>query len=293
MTILITGGGGQLALQLQQQAMCQQLAVVLLTRQQLDICQPEQIEAVLDHYDIKYMVNTAAYTAVDRAESEQEKAYAINRDGAAVLAKVCAKKNMPLIHLSTDYVFDGNATVSYDEDSRVNPINVYGHSKWLGECEIRKYLPQHIILRVSSVFGQHGHNFVKTMLKLMMAREQLNVVSDQVSCPSSTVAISNAILSIIANISADKKEWGTYHYCHQEAISWYQFALAIFETAGRCRTLKTKTVAPILASDYPLEAKRPQYSALDCAKIKRHFNIEQISYYPQLKQVIEQYESKL
>lgn len=234
---------------------------------------------VLDHVESEepdLVINCAAYTAVDKAESEQELAFAVNRDGPGHLAEACSKRGIPLVHISTDYVFDGQGNRAYREDDLANPIGVYARSKWEGEEEVRARSDKHIIVRTSWLFGFHGNNFVKTILRLAGERDQLKVVNDQKGCPTWTGHLAQALTRIAERIRVNVKDtpWGTYHYCGRGATTWFDFAVDIVEAARRYRDLRVSQIAPIPTSDYPTPAKRPMNSALDCSKIMREFGIE-------------------
>lgn len=223
------------------------------------------------------VINCSAYTAVDKAESEQDLAVAVNREGPAHLAEACGKLGIPLVHISTDYVFDGNSNRGYREDDRANPIGVYATSKWQGEEEVRKRLDKYIIVRTSWLFGFYGNNFVKTILRLAGEREELRVVNDQRGCPTWTGHLAKALTHIATRIRKAEEDapWGTYHYCGRDATTWFDFAVGIVETARQYRELKVSRIVPIPTSDYPTPARRPVNSELDCSKISREFGIGQ------------------
>ena len=220
------------------------------------------------------VINAAAYTAVDRAESEPNIAFMVNRDSPANLAAACADAGIPLVHISTDYVFDGQKPNPYIESDRVSPLGVYGKSKAAGESEIRAHLKEHIILRTAWVYGNHGHNFVKTMLRLGKVREMLRVVNDQVGCPTYAADIAETILRL-ASIYCEENSisWGTYHYCGKGITTWHGFAQTIFEIAKNYDSFDLKKIVPITTEEYPLPAKRPANSALDCESISNKFGI--------------------
>lgn len=277
--ILITGGQGQLAYELVQLA--NQHQVIALTHQQLDITNPSAVQQVFDTYQPTIVINTAAYTKVDLAEQNSEQAYAVNCTGAKNLAIACAKIPIPLFHLSTDYVFDGTKNSPYLETDSVSPINTYGMTKWQGEEAIRTHCSQHIILRVSSLFGHHGQNFVKTILRLAQEKETLRIVSDQTMCPTPAYAIAETLLKII-----NKPQWGTYHYCGLEPATWYDFANLIVQFAKKHIALKVKQIEPIATTDFPTAAKRPAYSVLDCTQFEKNFHIKRPHWQTGLKNVI-------
>jgi dTDP-4-dehydrorhamnose reductase len=270
--VLITGGRGQLASTLQYHPLAYAFYLIVLSREELDITQPDSIKKAIEMHQPDIIINTAAYTAVDEAESEAEQAHQVNHLGAKQLAIACAEKNIFLLHLSTDYIFDGAQQTSYTEACAATPINVYGQSKLLGEQAVRDICERHIILRVSGVFSEYGHNFVKTILRLAREQDELRVVSDQVSCPTYAGDIAAAIYKILAT---EALIYGTYHFCSRDAVSWHQFAVSIVAEAETFAPVKTQKILPIPATDYSSAAKRPVYSALNCDKIRFTYDIEQ------------------
>jgi dTDP-4-dehydrorhamnose reductase len=218
------------------------------------------------------VVNAAAYTAVDQAESESELAFAVNRDGPAFLASACAERKIPLIHISTDYVFDGEKEGPYLETDPLSPLGVYGKSKAAGEMEVRERLAQHLILRTAWLYGVQGGNFVKTMLRLGRERDVIQVVADQYGCPTYAADLSEAILKIAAQLIGGKKAaWGIYHYCGKGVTSWHGFAEAILNLAKEHIQLKVKRIEAITTAEYPTPAKRPANSTLDCSLFESRF----------------------
>jgi dTDP-4-dehydrorhamnose reductase len=226
----------------------------------------------VERYRPTLIINAAAYTAVDRAESEPDAAFAANADAPAHLAEAAAAAGASLIHLSTDYVFDGAKPVPYTEDDAVRPLGVYGASKAAGERAIRERLDRHVILRTSWVFGLHGANFVKTMLRLGHARARLDVVADQSGCPTGAADIAAAIHGIARQILLGSRTnaWGTYHFAGRGSTNWYGFAEAIFERAEPIWGRRPQ-VTPIATADYPTPARRPTNSILDCTRFDRIF----------------------
>ncbi len=261
--ILITGAQGQLAYELEQLA---QHSVIALTRAQLDITQYDAVQKAVDTYQPDVVINTAAYTKVDAAEHNSEQAYAVNCLGAKNIALACEKNQIPLLHLSTDYIFDGSKNTPYLETDPASPINIYGKTKWQGEEAVRSHCEKHIILRVSAVFGQHGQNFVKTILRLAQEKETLRVVADQTMCPTPARAIAEALFTIIT-----MPRWGTYHYCGLPAVTWYDFAKRIVQLAKEQMPLHIKELEPITTADFPTAAKRPACSVLDCTQFEKNF----------------------
>jgi dTDP-4-dehydrorhamnose reductase len=274
MQILATGANGQVGWELARKGPEYGFDSIALNRSSLDICDFQAVKNVIKNSDAAMVINAAAYTNVDRAESEPKIAFMVNRDGPANLAAACAGAGIPLVHISTDYVFDGQEENPYLESNRISPLGVYGKSKAAGESEIRARLREHIILRTAWVYGNHGHNFVKTMLRLGKAREMLRVVNDQVGCPTYAADIAETILKLAA-IYRDRGSicWGTYHYCGKGITTWHGFAQTIFEIAKNYDSFALKDIVPITTEEYPLPAKRPANSVLDCASISKKFGI--------------------
>jgi dTDP-4-dehydrorhamnose reductase len=272
--IAIIGCNGQLGSELVKRGGKLGLEMVCADMPQIDIADRASIDRQLGSKPLSLVVNAAAYTAVDRAESEPEAAFAINQLGPAHLADFCGSKAVPLIHVSTDYVFDGNKDCAYIESDPVSPLGIYGKSKAAGEDDVRRRLDRHIILRTAWLYGTHGQNFVKTMLRLGREKERLQVVADQTGCPTHAGDLADAVLKIASRIiSGESIEWGTYHYCGAGSTTWYEFTKAIFEIAGRYEEFAVKDVVPITTAEYPTPAERPPNSVLGCSKIERHFGI--------------------
>lgn len=244
-------------------------------RPRLDLTQETSVQAVLQETRPALCINTAAYTAVDRAESEPCEALAVNRDGVAHLADACHEAGVPLIHISTDYVFNGTASRPYQEQDPTAPLGVYGRSKWAGEEAIRARHREHLIVRTAWLYGHHGTNFVKTMLRLGRERPVLRVVNDQHGCPTWTRDLAGALTSMCQRLvqAPEPSLWGTYHYCSAGQTTWYDFARAIFAEASTSAQLMVERVEPIPTSAYPTPAQRPAYSVLDCAKLGAAFGI--------------------
>lgn len=259
-----------------------------LSRKALDITDAEAVSRVVADVQPGVVVNAAAYTAVDRAEDEPEAAFAVNRDGAAHLAAAAFRAGIPLIHLSTDYVFDGSSTAPYTPYDPAAPIGVYGRSKWEGEMAVRSRLARHLIVRVSWVFGIHGNNFVKTMLRLAGERNELKVVSDQTGGPTYAGHIADLLLALCQRITRNQMmPWGTYHYSGAPAVNWHEFAKAIVE-GGRKQRLINHPVAvlPIGTEDYPTRARRPAHSVLDCRGLETAFGLAQPSWKQGLNEML-------
>jgi dTDP-4-dehydrorhamnose reductase len=264
--ILVTGANGQLGSELKAIAPSfPQFDFVFLLREDLFIYDVNSVETIFKKNKPQYFINCAAYTAVDKAESEKELAFQINAEAVGILASVCKEYNTSFIHVSTDYVFDGTATISYKEGSPTNPQSVYGASKLEGEKLAFQNNPSAIIIRTAWVYSEFGKNFVKTMLKLMSEREEINVVCDQLGSPTYAADLAAAIMKIIAD-----GNWqpGIYNYSNEGVISWYDFAVAIKAEAG----LSCK-INPITTIQYPTPAKRPAWSVLDKTKIQQTFGV--------------------
>jgi dTDP-4-dehydrorhamnose reductase len=274
--ILLTGAGGQVGFEVQRLAREKGCPLIALTRSQLDIGDAAAVETVIAQVQPGLVINGAAYTAVDKAEQEVEAAMRANRQGPANLAAACHARGIPLLHLSTDYVFDGNKTGAYREDDPVAPSGVYGQSKWEGEEAVRAGLARHLIIRVSWVFGPHGNNFVKTMLRLAAERDELRVVADQRGCPTSATHIAEMLLGLAERIrGGEDLAWGTYHYCGAPATTWHGFAETIITEACKLGLLgRAIPVHPITTDQYPTPARRPPNSVLDCRRIVETFGLQ-------------------
>ncbi|MES9906216.1 MAG: dTDP-4-dehydrorhamnose reductase [Sedimenticola sp.] len=277
MRVLVTGARGQVGTELIQQGEDLELQMLAAGHAELDITQQDAVNGFIQVQQPDIVINAAAYTAVDQAESEPELAYAINRDGAAYLAQACADNNIPLLHLSTDYLFDGSKEGTYSETDSPNPQGVYGKSKLEGDRAIDSILKQYLILRVSWVFGANGNNFVKTMLRLGKERDVLRVVADQQGGPTWAGAIATTLLNLVKRWGdGEAIPWGTYHYSGQPATTWQGFAEAIFEQAEKLGMIdKQPKVEPITTAEYPTPAQRPLNSVFDCHKIARKLGIPQ------------------
>jgi dTDP-4-dehydrorhamnose reductase len=289
MKILLTGKNGQVGFELEKKLSA--LGEVIATgREELDLANPEAIKQFIDQIKPDIIINPAAYTAVDRAESEPETAYQINVIAPEVLAKKAVELNIPLIHFSTDYVFDGTKKDAYLETDPTNPQSVYGKTKCEGEEKIRRH-PKHIILRTSWVFGSHGNNFLKTILKIIQDKELLNIVSDQRGSPTSVSMLADVTFKIVDAIFKDKNfnDYGTYHVTNDGETNWHDYASLI---ASELIKLNVKIkcgpnqIHPILTSEYPTAAKRPPNSRLNTDKIKKTFVLELPHWESEVKKVL-------
>lgn len=266
--ILIIGGKGQLGQCLQEKTSKagQAYSFIYLGSADLDITSDEQTAAVFETYQPLYCINCAAYTAVDQAEEDLDRAFAINEFAAKRLAENCLKYGTTLIHISTDFVFDGSSSIPLTENLPTSPVNVYGLSKLKGEQEIETVMEKYYIIRTSWLYSEKANNFVKTMLKLAQSRKELSVIYDQVGTPTYAMDLAEVILKVIEK---DRKLYGVYHYSNEGVASWYDFAKAVFEFAE-----VDMKVMPVASSAFVTKAKRPHYSVLDKTKIKTALGIE-------------------
>ena len=273
-TILVFGAGGQVGFELLRTAWAASLQPVGLLRAAGDVTSPAAVAAAMAAHRPALVVNASAYTAVDKAQSEPELAFAVNRDGPANLAQACAAAGVPLVHISTDYVFDGvSKTTAWTEDDPVDPQGVYAASKLAGEEAVRETMDDHVILRTAWVFGAQGNNFVKTMLRLARERDALRVVGDQHGCPTPAADIAAAIATI-AQARLGERGWtpGPFHYAGAPATTWHGFADRIVERAAD-RIGRRPPVHAIATADFPTPTPRPANSVLDTARIGRVYGI--------------------
>jgi dTDP-4-dehydrorhamnose reductase len=268
--ILVTGANGQLGWELGQLAAnYSAFEFVLVDRSQLDLSFPETFEKIIQIIAPDCIINTAAYTAVDKSETEKELSYTVNATAVQALASICKNLAIPFITYSTDYVFDGEATAPYETTTKVDPVNYYGSTKAAGEKMAMEANEDTIIIRTSWVFSSHGNNFVKTMMRLMKERAQLNIVADQKGRPTYAKDLAIATMKMIEAMNAGKSIKGVYHYANQGETTWYNFAAKIKAIAGL-----TGDLQPIETKDFPTPAKRPAYSVLDTSKIEYDLAID-------------------
>lgn len=272
--ILLTGAKGQLGREIVDLAKNLNFPLYAFARSQLNITELEQIDDAVGTTQPQYIINTAAYTAVDNAEKESELAFSANSTGVNNLAQIAAKYDIPLIHISTDYVFDGQKKSAYIEGDETQPLSIYGKSKLSGERFLRKTWNKHIILRVSWIFGRFGNNFVKTILRLAKEKKELKIIADQRGAPTYTGDIAWTLIKIIDCLEKGQTDWGTYHYTGIPTLSWYDFAKKIVNEAKQHQPLIVKKILPIRSSEYPSIAHRPSNSELACQKISQTFYIE-------------------
>jgi dTDP-4-dehydrorhamnose reductase len=268
---LVTGGNGQLAQSLKDVVNHQdELDVDFQDLPDLDITNKQQLESYFSNNELDYCINCAAYTAVDLAEEQSDLAYAVNAEGPKYLAEVCQKHQVTLIHISTDFVFDGQKRIPYLETDAPNPLSVYGASKLQGEFNIQDVMDTYFIVRTSWLYSEYGNNFMKTMLRLSETRDEISVVSDQIGSPTYAGDLAEVLIKIVLSSS---KAYGLYHFSNFGAISWYDFAVEIFRYFG-----KTIEVKPIKTKDYPTAAKRPEYSVLNTQKIEKEFETQNLNW---------------
>jgi dTDP-4-dehydrorhamnose reductase len=285
--IIVFGAAGQVGRELMDGVFPRHLTLHGTDRDDCDITDLAAVEQLVGSERPSVIVNAAAYTAVDKAESEEAAAFAINRDGAANIARAAQRHGAALIHLSTDYVFDGSKQSAYVESDPVKPLGIYGRSKEAGEVMIRATLDRHVIVRTAWVFGRYGSNFVKTMLRLGAERSELRVVADQRGCPTPARAIAVSLAAISMRILGDPEtaSYGTFHYAGAPAISWHGFAEAIFAVAAR-HGRTPPVVHPIATSDYPTPARRPANSVLSTAAIEACYGIAAADWQGALEPVV-------
>lgn len=295
MRILVCGASGQVGHELVDRARVYGLEALGMTRKQLDITDSHRIEELVGQFRPGLIINAAAYTHVDNAEAQAEQAYAVNRDGVARLAEAARQADIPLLHISTDYVFSGETGFSgttpeaYRETDPVAPSGVYGASKRAGEVAIQAVLERHVIVRTSWVYGVHGHNFVKTMLRLGQQRDALSVVADQFGCPTQAGSLAEVLLQLAQRYAhKGTLAWGLYHYSGHPPCSWFDFAQEIFrQAAARGLLVKIPQVSAITTAQYPTPARRPAWSVLNCTKFEQTFDIALRDWHDDLASVLD------
>jgi dTDP-4-dehydrorhamnose reductase len=273
--VLILGKSGQVSRELTRVTWSEQTEVIQLGREACDLSRPSTIAATIEPIAPDFVINAAAYTAVDRAESEADLAMTVNGEAPREIARVCERVGAALVHISTDYVFDGRKAAAYSEGDPICPLSVYGRTKEAGEAGIRYEQERHLIVRTSWVFAGHGANFVKTMLRLGAERPELRVVADQHGAPTSARDIALALLDLVVARADGRGAWGTYHFTSSEPTTWYGFAKAIIEGAALASNPK---ITSITTAEYPTPAVRPVNSVLDCSRIQREFGITRPSW---------------
>ncbi len=282
MTVLVIGQRGQVASSLADLQQSRDIRIVTMGRPAIDLLQPATVTGALETLKPDIVVNTAAYTAVDKAESERELAFAINADGPAHLGAACAARGIPIIHLSTDYVYDGKKASPYIETDAVRPLSVYGASKLAGEQRLASANPTHIILRTAWVHSPFGQNFVKTMLRLGATRSHINVVADQLGNPTYASHLAEAILAIASRIidaPAGDTRWGVYHVVNKGDTTWFGLAEEVFRRASGYYGYPNPVLQPIPTVEFPTPAERPANSRLDTSKLQQTFGLAMASWH--------------
>ncbi|SEF74723.1 dTDP-4-dehydrorhamnose reductase [Nitrosomonas ureae] len=293
MTILIVGAAGQLGTELCLRSKERGYNFVGVDYDELDITNESSTMAFVAQVKPTVIINAAAYTAVDRAETDIASAFAVNRDGPLYLARSCVKADIPLLHVSTDYVFDGRKTAPYHETDAPNPQGAYGQSKLEGETAVAHTLNKYITLRTAWVFSATGNNFVRTILRLAKERDELSVVADQTGAPTWAGDIAEVLLEIVERMRQERAiPWGLYHYTGFPVTTWHAFAETICQQAFELGMLRKKPfIKPISTSEYPTTAKRPQNSALACTRIQEELLISQSDWRKGLEQVLIQWKN--
>ena len=277
--ILVTGSNGQLGQCLKQLLLsATDISCYFATREDLDITNSDEVHQFFSEHNFDYCINTAAYTNVEKAESEQKEAFLINAEGAYSLAKACKKYNVVLLHISTDYVFDGMAKTPYQEQDPTNPLNVYGASKLKGEQHIGDTWNKHFIIRTSWLYSQYGHNFLNSMLQFAKQKKALTITTQQKGTPTNANELAQVLVTIIKTGNA---RYGVYHFSNQGEATWYDFAEAIFKATGEIDTVNLAKT-----EHYATFAKRPSYSVLNCNKLKDTLGITYRNWEDSLKQII-------
>lgn len=288
MRILITGANGQLGQSLQEVSQKQQSVntFIFADRSQLDLSQPDSIEAHVTNNAVDVIINCAAYTMVDQAESDSDTANQINHLAVKQLAQIAHSRQIKLIHISTDYVFDGLSDTPYTEEQKTRPVSAYGLTKLQGEQAIQEAMAHNVvIIRTSWMYSEHGKNFVKTMLKLSQERDSIGVINDQIGTPTYAKDLATALLDILhhPHFKQDKFDTQIYHYANQGYCSWFEFAQYIFQYIGA-----KLEINPIKTEQYPLPAKRPPFSVLDTHKITNTFGLQTSTWQSSLERCLDQ-----
>lgn len=278
--IVVTGKNGQLgnAIAELSPGYADRFRFLFTAREDLDITDPQNLASFFEKYKPSYFINCAAYTAVDKAETEQETAYTVNAEANGMIARQCRSYKCSLLFISTDYVFDGKAAEPYQPGDKTDPVNYYGYTKLMGEKLALENNPDTIVIRTSWVYSAYGHNFVKTMLRLMKEKDQVSVVNDQSGSPTHAADLADALLRMIASLENGNRRYGIYHYSNKGVITWYDFAVAIRDMAGlEC------AVHPIPTTSFPTPAKRPSYSVLDTSALGNDFPVAMLDWKKSLR----------
>jgi|TARA_B110000503_G_scaffold35328_1_gene57722 dTDP-4-dehydrorhamnose reductase len=292
MRVLMLGANGQLGRCLADQLMGANHETILTSRSEIDITDFSATRVKISQINPDVVINASAYTGVDDAESKTQKADLVNHLAVANIAYICADIESVLIHISTDYVFDGEASAAYGEEAQTNPQGVYGKTKLLGDIAIQQSGCKHLIIRTAWVFSEYGNNFMKTMLRLGAERDELSIVGDQIGCPTYAQDLARAIVAMLPKVESNQWQYGVYHYCGDSACSWYEFAEAIFKQAKECGFKVPNRINSITTVDYPTPAKRPAYSVLDCSTITTAFDITASNWRQGIVDVLNRLDSK-
>jgi dTDP-4-dehydrorhamnose reductase len=272
MKILVLGCKGQLGRCLNDQLTNTDHQVIYTSREQINIADFEQTKSKILEFSPDLIINATAYTAVDKAEEDQKTANLINHLAVKNIADTCNQLECWLIHVSTDYVFDGNTKIPYKEDDKTNPQGVYGETKLKGELAIQSSGCKHIIIRTAWVFSEYGNNFLKTMLRLGAERDELSIVGDQIGCPTYAQDIAKSIVEIVPQLNS-RKDNDIYHYCGDQPCSWFEFAKEIFDFINKYDHISIPIIKAVTTEEYPTLAERPKFSVLDNKKIQENFDI--------------------
>jgi dTDP-4-dehydrorhamnose reductase len=286
--LLVTGASSQVGSALCARALSAGMSVVWFDDSILSSLQLETIQTAIASYKPDYVVNTVSYSVVDLAQDNPQKNHVANHDVAMVLAQACHGLDLPLLHLSSDYVFNGDQRTPYKEDSYAAPVNRFGEAKLAAEQAIKKHCPQHIILRVGWIFSAKGNNFVLRTLRQLQEKHHVKAVSDQQGCPTYASDVASVLIAIIQQLECDINVWGTYHYSGAEVTTWKGFAEAILAAAKKHGVTQVETIDAVTSLEWPANAPRPAYSVLDCTKILSTFGIRQRPWRSGLVKVIDQ-----
>ena len=292
-TLLVVGRTGQLAQAFARLCASSDLDTIYLGRPDLDLTKPETIERAMGEFEPKIILNASAYTNVDEAETDRDLAFEINARGPQRLAEFCARHDVPLVHISTDYVFNGKSTRPYRPDDLVGPLSSYGKSKAAGEAAVRRALEKHVIIRTAWVYSENGRNFLRTMLDLGKERTKLSIVDDQIGSPTYAADLAFGVDQIIRTLDdrSDFSHWGTFHMTNSGSASWFDFATVIFEYAIR-QGYNAPDLLPIPTNDYPTPARRPLYSVLDCQSTEDTFGVRLRDWKDALSDCLDRYFSE-
>jgi dTDP-4-dehydrorhamnose reductase len=285
MRVFVAGNRGQLGTELSRAVWPEGTTLEGADLPELDLTDHAQTAARLQAFGPDVLINASAYTAVDKAESERERAYAVNEGAPGALASWAAARGIPVVHVSTDYVFDGEKSAPYVEDDPIAPLGVYGASKAAGEQAVRQAAPRHLILRTSWVYAPHGANFVRTMLRLAADRDQLRVVNDQRGRPTSARQLAEVIAVLAPQMRDPGFAYGTYHFAGAGACTWWELASATLDRA-RPHTGRRPEIVPITTAEYPTPARRPKSSVLDTTKLERVFGLRPAAWTVELDRAI-------